>query len=119
MVVNLEQIAAWDPDQIYVVSYKADPSQVVEKLKADPQWQELKAVKAGQIYGFASDVFSWDQPDPRWILGLTWLAGKVHPDRFADLNMRDEASHFFEQMYGLDSATIEEKIVPALKGDVE
>jgi iron complex transport system substrate-binding protein len=118
-VVNLEQIAAWDPDQIFVVSYKADPSQVVEKLKADEQWQALKAVKAGQIYGFASDVFSWDQPDPRWILGLTWLAGKMHPDRFAGLDMRNEASQFFEKMYGLDPVAIEEKILPALKGDVE
>ena len=118
-VVNLEQIAAWDPDQIFVVSYKADPSQVVEKLKADPQWQALKAVKAGQIYGFPSDVFSWDQPDPRWILGLTWLAGKMHPDRFAGLDMKDEASQFFEQMYGLDPSTVEEEILPVLKGDVE
>jgi hypothetical protein len=33
--------------------------------------------------------------------------------------MRDEASQFFEQMYGLDPATIEDKILPALKGDVE
>jgi ABC-type Fe3+-hydroxamate transport system substrate-binding protein len=37
--VNLEQIAAWDADQIYVVAYTKSSSDVVKQLKADPQWQ--------------------------------------------------------------------------------
>lgn len=117
-IVNLEQIAAWDPDQIYVISYKADSADIVARLQAEPQWQVLKAVKEGQIYGFAADTFSWDQPDPRWILGLIWLAGKVHPERFPDLDVRHEVSQFFEQLYGMGSVVVEEQILPNLKGDV-
>jgi iron complex transport system substrate-binding protein len=119
LVVSLEQIAAWDPDQVHLISYKDDSADIVDKLRADSQWQELRAVKEGQIYGFAADIFSWDQPDPRWILGLLWLAGKVHPDRFADLDIRQEASRFFEQMYGIDRITLENQILPNLKGDLE
>lgn len=118
-VVNFEEIAAWDPDKVFVISYGSDSAEVVNKLKSDSQWQALKAVQNGEIYGFAADTFSWDQPDPRWILGVTWLAGKLHPDRFPDLNMMQEASEFFEQMYGLDESTIQEKILSSLKGDVE
>lgn len=118
-VVNFEEIAAWDPDKVFVISYGSDSAEVVDKLKSDSQWQALKAVQNGEIYGFAADTFSWDQPDPRWILGVTWLAGKLHPDRFPDLNMMQEASEFFEQMYGLDESTIQEKILSSLKGDVE
>lgn len=119
-VVNFEQIAAWNPDKIFVVSYDSDSAEIVGRLKADPQWREvLRAVQEGQIYGFAADIFSWDQPDPRWILGLTWLAGKVHPDRFPDLDVPQEVSRFFGQLYGMDEAAIQEHILPSLKGDIE
>jgi iron complex transport system substrate-binding protein len=118
-VVNLEQIAAWDPDAILVISYGADPAAVVAHLTADPRWQALRAVEAGRFYGFPGDIFSWDQPDPRWILGVTWLAGRLHPQRLADLDMRAEVVQFFEGMYGMDAASIQERILANLKGDVE
>jgi iron complex transport system substrate-binding protein len=118
-VVSFEQIAAWEPDQIFVISYKVDSSDIVGQLAADPQWQALGAMQAGQVYGFAADIFSWDQPDPRWILGTTWLASKMHPELFSDLDMVQEAARFFDQLYGMDQADFQEQIVPVLKGDIE
>jgi len=117
-VVSFEQIAAWDPDQIFVVSYKTDSAQVVAGLTANPQWQVLQAVENSTIYGFPGDFFSWDQPDPRWILGLSWLAAKVHPDRFPDFDIERETVEFFSQMYGMDRAAIEASILPDLKGNL-
>jgi iron complex transport system substrate-binding protein len=118
-VVNFEQIAAWDPGRILVVSYKTDSAEVVAKLKADPQWQTLQAVDSGAIYGFPADIFSWDQPDPRWILGVTWLAAKTHPDRFPDLDLEREVITFYSQMYGMDQAAVETSILPNLTGSLE
>jgi iron complex transport system substrate-binding protein len=118
-VVNLEQIAAWDPDQIYVISYGVDPAEVVDELRANAQWQELAAVQAGEIYGFPGDFFSWDQPDPRYILGLTWLASKIQPELFSDVDMTEEVTSFFAEMYGLDETTVAEEILPRLRGNVQ
>ncbi|MCX6028803.1 MAG: ABC transporter substrate-binding protein [Chloroflexi bacterium] len=116
--VGLEQIAAWDPDQICVVTYTAKVAEVVTKLKADPQWQLLRAVKAGRLYAFPGDFYSWDQPDTRWTLGLTWLAGKIHPDRFPDLDMGQEARRFYRELYGLDDAAYDQHVQPILFGDL-
>jgi iron complex transport system substrate-binding protein len=113
-VVSFEQIAAWDPEQIFVVSYRVDSAEIVANLEADLQWQALQAVRDGAIYGFPADIFSWDQPDPRWILGVTWLAGKVHRDRFPGLDMERETVQFFGQMYGMDEALVETQILPRL-----
>lgn len=116
--VTIEQIAAWNPDVIFLVSYFSPVNDVVASLKADPQWSELKAVKDGKLYGFASDVYSWDQADTRWILGLTWMAGKLHPDLFPGLDIKAEAQTFYQTLYNMDSATFESKIVPLFSGDI-
>jgi iron complex transport system substrate-binding protein len=117
-VVSLEQIAAWDPDIIFIITFRGDPDALVEKLKADPTWQSLQAVQNEKLYGFPLDIYGWDLPDPRWILGLTWTATKIHPDSFADIDMMQEMYDFFEQMYGMDQAAVEEHILPVLKGDL-
>jgi iron complex transport system substrate-binding protein len=118
-VVNFEQIAAWDPDQIFVISYRGDVDGIAASLRADPQWQALTAVKEDQLFGFAGDIYSWDQPDPRWILATTWLASRVHPERFGELDILQEVSAFFGELYGMDDAAIQEQIMPLLSGDVQ
>jgi iron complex transport system substrate-binding protein len=118
-VVSFEQIAAWDPDQIFVISYQADSAEVVAHLKGNPQWQALQAVQSDAIFGFPGDIFGWDQPEPRWILGVTWLAGKIQPNLLSDLDMQQEVVDFFGQMYRMDGAAIEASILPKLKGTIE
>lgn len=115
-VVNFEQIAAWNPDQIYIINYTDDPVQVVADLKANPQWQALKAVQANQIYPFPKDFYSWDQPDSRWILGQLWLAAKIQPDAATQIDLMKEVSQFYTFVYGLDEATVQAKVLPMLKG---
>jgi molybdenum ABC transporter molybdate-binding protein len=116
--VTLEQIAAWNPDVVFIVAYFNPVGDVVKQLKADPQWQALSAVKNNKIYGFATDVYSWDEPDPRWILGLTWMAGKLHPELFPGLDMKAEAQTFYQTLYGMDAASFQKNIVPTFAGDI-
>jgi iron complex transport system substrate-binding protein len=116
--VTVEQVAAWNPDTIFVISYFSPVADVVTGLKADPQWSELDAVKNGKLYGFAGDVFSWDQADTRWILGTTWMATKLHPDLFSSVDITAEAAGFYETLYGMDNAAFMSKIVPLFSGDL-
>ncbi len=115
--VSLEQIAAWDADQIYLVAYQSDVEQVVSQLKNDPKWQNLRAVQNDKLYAFPVDYYSWDQPDTRWILGLTWIAAKMNPELFADLNMEQEVRDFYKTLYNLDDKAIDESILARIKGD--
>ena len=116
--VNFEQVAAWNPDVIFVVAYSSPINEVVAKLKADPQWQGLKAMKDNKVYGFATDVYSWDQPDTRWTLGLTWVASKLHSDLFSELDITREAQAFYLELYGMDEAAFQQNILPTFKGDL-
>jgi len=117
-VVTLEQIAAWDADQIYIISYQKNSAQIAATLKTDLQWETLRAVKQGHLYGFPADLYSWDQSDSRWILGLTWLAARLHPESFPQFDVVVEAQQFYQKLYGLDSQFFEAKIHPTFRGDL-
>ena len=116
-VVNLEQIAAWNPDMVFVVNYSGNSKDAIAKLKADTKWQSLKAMQSGKIYGFPGDFYTWDQSDPRWGLGLTWLGTKIQPTLFSDVNMTQEINQFYA-LYGLDAATVKAQVTPLLQGDL-
>ncbi|MCI0478026.1 MAG: ABC transporter substrate-binding protein, partial [Anaerolineales bacterium] len=116
-VVNLEQIAAWNPDLVFIVNYSGNSKTVVAKLKADPKWQSLQAIKQNKVYGFPGDFYTWDQPDTRWGLGLLWLATKIQPALFGDVNINQEINQFYA-LYGLDPAAVQSKVTPMLTGDL-
>ncbi|MDF1512687.1 MAG: ABC transporter substrate-binding protein [Anaerolineae bacterium] len=115
-VVNFEQIAAWNPQQIYILSYFDDPSAVVDTLSKDPKWQQLEAVQNNALYGFPKDFYSWDQPDTRWSLGLTWLAIHIQSEIELDLDITKTFYEFYNTLYELDNITIEENILPMVQG---
>lgn len=118
-VVNFEQIAAWNPEKIILVDYFSDPEEAIAGLVQDEKWQALKAVQESNIYAFPGDFLSWDQPDPRWILGLEWLAKVIHPERFDSLDMLEELKTFYGEMYGLDAETVEKEVFPFVNGDID
>ncbi len=115
--VGFEQIAAWNPDFILVISYREGVDAVVGRMRSDPRLSLLKAGKAGAIRGFPQDFFSWDQPDTRWALGLLWAARTLHPGLFADLSMEAEARRFYRTLYGFDDAAFDRVVKPRLSGD--
>ncbi|MGC9350259.1 MAG: ABC transporter substrate-binding protein [Anaerolineae bacterium] len=117
-VVNFEQIAAWDPEKILVISYFEDVETVVDQLTSDANWQQLQAVQNEQVFGFPKDFYSWDQPDTRWILGLMWMSTKLHPDLFEDIDVSNEFLQFYTELYALETDTVESEIVPLLEGDL-
>lgn len=117
-VVNLEQIAAWDPDQIFIIDYSGNADGVVEDLLKNEIWANLTAVQNGKLFAFGYDIYSWDQPDTRWILGLQWLATKIHPDLTGEIDILEEVNSFYSVLYRMDAEKIAQEITPNLKGDL-
>jgi len=108
--VSFEQIARWNPDMIFVVTYSGDPSpsDIKHKLLDDPLWKSINALAEGKVYAFPHDcdnllaLGSWDSPCSRWILGIMWTAMKIHPSLFSDVNLAEEAKGFYMKMYCLN-----------------
>jgi iron complex transport system substrate-binding protein len=118
IIVNVEQVAAWDPDQIYIISYDGNASAVKAELMESPIWSSFRAVQNDQLFAFAYDFYSWDQPDTRWILGLQWLATKIQPELNSNIDIMEEVNAFYSVLYGLDQEAIDADVIPNLTGDL-
>jgi iron complex transport system substrate-binding protein len=112
--VNMEQISVWNPDMIFIVNYQGNAQEIVSNLKNDQIWQNLKSVKKGYIYAFPYDYLSWDQPDPRWILGYGWLAYKINSQTISQSDTQLLITNFYKNFFLMSDATIQEKILPKI-----
>ena len=118
-VVNLEQVAAWDPDFIFLIDYQGDSAVTSANLAQSIEWKELRAVRESHFLGFPGDYVSWDQADPRWILGQLWVAKQLAPEHYATLDLQEEAAYFFKFAYGLSPEKYLLEIAPRLQGDLQ
>jgi iron complex transport system substrate-binding protein len=115
--VGAEQILAWNPDSVCIISYTEDPSALARNFTADARFSSLKAVRTGEVFAMPQDFLSWDQPDVRWGLGLLWLTNKLHPGRLPGYTTESEVRRFFQLFYGIDEATFQRDLKPKLRGD--
>ena len=115
--LGAEQIAAWNPEVVIVVSYREDSAKTAASFRTDPRFAALDAVKNGRVHAMPQDFYSWDQPDTRWIMGLRRIGAFMHPDRFADVDVSAELRTFFRTLYRMDDTRFDVSIAPLLKGD--
>lgn len=93
---SLEELIEWNPEYIVVSQYY---SGTVEDLMNRPELNSLKAVKNENIYRFPSKVEPWDFPSPSSYLGIVWLAEKLYPERFSDINVEEVVNQYYQTLY--------------------
>lgn len=100
--INFEQLAAWNPDYIFIDHGGMNENETVEQILTDTysnkQYSEIQAVVDRQVYLSPSGVFYWDMGLQK-ILLLMYVAKTVHPELFADLDMAQEVQEFYQRFY--------------------
>jgi ABC-type Fe3+-hydroxamate transport system substrate-binding protein len=99
---NAESLLAWAPEYIFQVIAVEDNNEYYNKeLKDDPIFSNIPAVKTGDTYSFPVGINYWYMGSEGGLAPL--LIGKVlYPERFKDINIRDEANKFYKKFLGLD-----------------
>lgn len=92
---NMEQILLWNPDVIIVNEDGVD-----EYIMNNKKWQSLKAVKNNKVYLLPNGVSRWGHPNSMEIpLAIMWTAKKIYPDRFEDIDMKEEVKYFYKEFF--------------------
>jgi len=96
--VSPEQIAAWNPEVIFLGS--SLDSYGADALFGNDQFKTVRAVKNRRVYVFPSNIGWWDYPAPHCILGLVWTAKMLYPERFRDVDIVKVADEFYRNYLG-------------------
>lgn len=101
--INFEQLAAWNPDYIFIDHGSMNDRDTAEEIRettaGDEKYAAISAVKNDQLYLTPSGVFYWDMGLQK-ILLVMYMAKTIHPDEFADLDMEQEVMEFYSEFYG-------------------
>jgi iron complex transport system substrate-binding protein len=80
--VDWESVLDADPEIILLMPCGFDVRRTVKEasaLRKLPRWDELKAVKHGNIYALNGSAY-FSRPGPRLVNGLEILARIIHPE---------------------------------------
>jgi iron complex transport system substrate-binding protein len=96
--VSIEQVLSWDPDVI--LTFDAG---FYRKVKTDPLWAQISAVRNGRIFRAPSLPWGWfdSPPGVNRLIGIRWLAGLLHPARFPD-SIEPVVRDFYTRFYHVD-----------------
>jgi len=92
--VSPEQIVAWNPEVIFTLS-----GVDIEALMQDPKVGGITAIRSGQVYCMPEP--GWDYGSMRSVLAVEWMASKLYPERFVDVDMMEVADLFYHKLYGI------------------
>ncbi|QZN94529.1 ABC transporter substrate-binding protein [Symbiopectobacterium purcellii] len=98
--VSIENVLAWNPQVIFVQDRYPD---VVQQIVNDPAWQAIDAVKQHRVYLMPEYAKAWGYPMPEALaIGELWMAKKLYPERFADVDMQKAANDYYQRFYRMD-----------------
>jgi len=117
--VNVEQIFNWAPELLMVINYKGAAPEIVQELMDNQLWQTFFDDSDSIIVPFAYDFISWDQPDPRWILGYVWMAHRIYPGQVNADFAQGVVQDFYKELYGISDLTIENQIFAKIENYFE
>lgn len=99
MSVSMEQVLAWDPDWI-LANPGMGGAEFAAKLKGDPSWAKVSAVRSGKVHLIPAQPFNWFDrpPSVARILGLQWLGNLLYPD-LIKVDMRKATKEFYSLFF--------------------
>jgi iron complex transport system substrate-binding protein len=90
----MEDILRWDPQLVLVGRHYP-----LALVRNDPRWAGVAAVRDGRVLPMPDGVFYWDGGPEGALLLTEFIAKLLHPDRFADLDMRAEVQAYYARFY--------------------
>lgn len=96
--VSLEKIMLYNPDVIFVQEREA-----YDRIRNDPRWRQIKAVKDGRVYMIPKGPFNWFDRPPSYMryLGVKWVLSCLYPDLYR-VDMVRETRAFYRLFLDLE-----------------
>ena len=115
--VNMEQIYEWNPSIIYIGNFtELQPSDLIDNKLEGQDWSVVDAVQNKQVYKIPIGGYRWDPPGIETPLMVKWLAKIQHPELFEDMDMYEEVSKFYKDVYNFE---LTDEMLDEILGDTQ
>ena len=96
--VSEEVILSWKPE---IILFQA--KSIYDKVKRDPVFSTMDAVKEGKVYETPSAPYSWlgSPPSINRYMGMLWLGKLFYPDVF-EYDLKDKTKEYYKLFYDYD-----------------
>lgn len=96
--ISMEQLLLYDPEVVLVKE-----KTFFDAVFTDSRWKNLRAVREKRVYLIPYEPFNWFDRPPSFmrLLGIKWLLGLLHPDRFA-VDIVAETRSFYKLFLGVE-----------------
>lgn len=98
--ISMEEIVAADPD--YIVVGGSSQEAALATINSDPAWQELTAVKNGNIIANPQGVMKWEKFGPELAIQIVWFTQQIYPDLLTDIDIKEYVTNFYSEFYGFE-----------------
>jgi iron complex transport system substrate-binding protein len=100
---SMEQVIVADPE--IVLTWDRT---FFERVKSDPLWAGIRAVREGRVYLAPTAPFGWIDRPPSLnrVIGLKWLAGLFYPDKLGH-DLREATREFYRLFYHVSPSDAE------------
>ena len=101
--ITMEQIYNWNPDVVFITNFTpAMPDDIYSGKIGGRSWNNVKAAKTGDVYKMPLGSYRSYTPGADTPVTLLWLAQKVYPELFKDINIEKEVKDYYSKLYGIE-----------------
>ena len=101
-VITMEQVYKWNPDVIFITNFPpALPEDLYGNKIGGHDWSAVKAVKERAVYKMPLGTYRSYTPGVDTPVTLMWMAQKVYPELFKEVDMRKEVRNYYKKLYGI------------------
>jgi len=101
--INMEQVYQWNPEVIFITNFSPRLAEdLLENKIEGSDWSLVKAVQDGRVYKFPLGMYRWFPPASDTPLVIQWLATKIQPELFADIDMDKKITEYYKKYYNVD-----------------
>jgi iron complex transport system substrate-binding protein len=99
---SMEAIYQWNPQMIIIG--RGSQATLYNTIINSTLWNQLDAVKNGQVVIRPDNPFSWfdGPPGPGQILGMYWMVHTLYPSLTTDLDLSAKVTEFYSQFFHYD-----------------
>lgn len=102
-IISMEQVYEWNPELIFITNFTpTQPEDLYQNAIGGDDWSAITAVQNKEVYKLPLGSYRSYTPSADTPVTLLWMAQKVYPDLFSDIDMTQEVKDYYQELYGIE-----------------